>query len=85
MVLYHWITAHGAQCLSWLSAAFSLLAAILWAASALVNLPVVRSTYEGIDGLEPFQTAMKKAARLNMFAAAFAAVSALCQALSLAA
>ncbi|GGI33039.1 hypothetical protein [Bradyrhizobium guangdongense] len=73
-----------AQSFAWCSVGFAVLAAALWAASALVNLPVVRSTYDGIDGLEPFQAAIKKAARLNMLAAASAAISALCQAVSLA-
>lgn len=74
------------QMLNWTNASvvFAFLAAVLWAASAGVNLPVVRATYEGIDGLGPFQAAMKKAARLNMLAAAAAAISAFCQALSLA-
>jgi len=74
----------GAQSLTWCSVGFAALAAILWAASAMVNLPVVRSTYDGIDGLELFHAAMKKAARLNMLAAASAAASALCSALALA-
>lgn len=73
-----------AQCLAWLSVGFAGLAAVLWGASALVNLPVVRSTYDGIDGLEPLHAAMKKAARLNTFAATAAAISAFCQALSIA-
>lgn len=74
------------QMLNWTNAsvAFAFMAAILWAASAGVNLPVIGSTYDAIDRLEPFHAAMKKAARLNMLAAISAAISALCQALSLA-
>jgi hypothetical protein len=64
--------------------ALAAIAAILWGASAGVNLPVIGSSYDAIDNLEPFHDAMKKAARLNMCAATSAALSATCQAIALA-
>jgi hypothetical protein len=81
---FAWITANPAQSFSWLSVALALVAAVLWGISAWANLPVIGSSYEAIDQLEPFHDAMKKVARLNMRAATFAALSALCQAIALA-
>ncbi len=79
-----WIAAHAAQILTWASVAFAGLAAGLWAASAKVNLPVIGSAYGDIANLDPFYKAMKTVARLNMFAAASAFISALLQAIALA-
>jgi hypothetical protein len=62
---------------------FAALAALLWAGSASVNLPVIGSAWGTLSNLEPFYTAMKKIARLNMSAAACAFVSALSQAIAL--
>jgi hypothetical protein len=62
---------------------FALLAAIFWASSSFVNLPVIGSAWGTIANLEPFYAAMKRVARLNMVAAFCAFVSALCQAIAL--
>jgi hypothetical protein len=64
------------------SALFAALAAMLWAWSSLVNLPVIGSAYGAIHNLKPFYAAMKKIALLNASAAAFAFLSALCQAMA---
>jgi hypothetical protein len=64
------------------SALFAALAAIIWAWSSLVNLPVIGSSYGTIHNLKPFYVAMKKIALLNAGAAAFAFVSALGQAMA---
>jgi hypothetical protein len=69
--------------MTWVSVAFALLAAGLWAGSAFVNLPVIGSAYGSIANLDPFYSAMKKVARLNALAAGSAAMSAIFQALSL--
>lgn len=73
-----------AQLLTWSSVAFAGLAALLWGASAAVNIPLIGSGWGTLVGLEAFYAAMRKVARFNMLAAASAALSALCQALSLA-
>lgn len=72
--------------LNWTNAsvAFAFLAALLWGASAAVNIPLIGSGWGALVGLDAFYAATKKVARLNMLAAASAAISALCQALSLA-
>jgi hypothetical protein len=72
--------------LNWTTASvvFAFLAALLWGASAAVNIPLIGSGWGSLVGLDAFYAAMKKVARLNMLAAASAAISALCQALSLA-
>jgi hypothetical protein len=49
---------------SLVSVLFALIAAVLWASSAFVNLPVIGSAYGAIANLEPFYAAMKKVARL---------------------
>jgi hypothetical protein len=69
------------KCISLLSVVFAALAAGLWAWSAVVNLPAVRATYEGIKELDAFAAALRKVSRLNMFAAGCAFVSALLQAI----
>lgn len=63
------------------SVVFAALAAILWAGSSLINLPVLGSGYGALANVEPFYAAMKKIARLNAGAAACAFVSALSQAI----
>jgi hypothetical protein len=68
--------------LSWISVGFAGLAAALWAWSSLVNVPVIGSTYGGIENLEPFHKALKKIARLNFGAGGCAFISALLQAIS---
>ncbi|QOG22249.1 MULTISPECIES: hypothetical protein [Bradyrhizobium] len=75
-----------AQVLNWTNASvvFAFLAALLWGASAAVNIPLIGSGWGALVGLDAFYAAMRKVARLNMLAAASAALSALCQALSLA-
>jgi predicted membrane-bound dolichyl-phosphate-mannose-protein mannosyltransferase len=70
--------------ISWAGVAFAFVAAILWGMSAAVNLPVIGSSYGAIANLDPFYSALKKVARLNMLAAVFAALSALFQAVVLA-
>jgi hypothetical protein len=62
---------------------FALIAAVLWALSAFVNLPVIWSAYGAIANLEPFYAAMKKVARLNAGAATCAFASAAAQAIAL--
>ncbi len=52
----------------------ALLAAALWGISALVNLPVIGSAWGAIANLDPFYAALKRVARLNGAAAAFAFV-----------
>jgi hypothetical protein len=54
---------------SQLSVLFALLAAVFWAWSSLVNLPVIGSAYGTIANLGPFYAALKKVARLNALAA----------------
>lgn len=75
-----------ASMLNWTNASvvFAFLAALLWGPSAAVNIPLIGSGWGSLVGLDAFYAAMKKMARLNMLAAASAAISALCQALSLA-
>ncbi|UPT84394.1 hypothetical protein HAP41_0000028970 [Bradyrhizobium barranii subsp. apii] len=67
--------------ISWLSVIFAGLAALLWAWSAVVNLPVVRATFDGIGEIETFSVALRKVSRLNMYAAGCAFASALLQAI----
>jgi hypothetical protein len=43
---------------SLISVLFALIAAILWASSAFVNLPVIGSAYGAIANLEPFYPAL---------------------------
>jgi hypothetical protein len=69
--------------LSIVSVLFAALAALFWAWSALVNLPVIGSSYGAIANLDPFYAALKKVARLNVTAAGCAFVSALTQAIAL--
>ena len=69
--------------ISLISIIFALIAALLWAWSAAVNLPVIGSAYGEIANLAPFYAAMKKVARLNAGAASCAFVSAAAQALVL--
>jgi hypothetical protein len=64
------------------SALFAALAAMVWAWSSLVNLPVIGPSYSTIENLKPFYLAMKKIALLNASAAAFAFLSALSQAMA---
>ena len=66
------------------SVVFAALAAILWACSALVNLPVIGSANGTIANLDPFYAAMRKIAWLNGTAAFCAFLSVLTQALSFA-
>jgi hypothetical protein len=66
-----------------LSVVFALAAAVLWAWSSLVNLPVIGSAYGAIANLDPFYNAMKKIGRLNALAAMCAFLSAALQALAL--
>jgi hypothetical protein len=73
-----------AQSLTWCTVGFAGLAAVLWAGSAAVNIPLIGSGWGTLVGLDAFYAAMRKVARLNMFAAISAALSALCQSLSLA-
>ena len=68
---------------SLISVLLALIAAALWAASAVVNLPVIGSAYGAIANLEPFYAAMKKVARLNAGAASCAFASAVAQAIAL--
>lgn len=69
--------------LSSLSVLSALLAAVLWAWSSLVNLPIIGSAYGAIANLDGFYAALKKVARLNAAAAGFAFLSALLQAVAL--
>jgi hypothetical protein len=64
------------------SALFAVFAAIVWAWSSLVNLPVIGPSYGTIQNLKPFYLAIKKIALLNASAAAFAFLSALSQAMA---
>jgi hypothetical protein len=64
------------------SALFAFCAAMVWALSALVNLPVIGPSYGTIQNLKPFYLAMKKITLLNASAAAFAFLSALSQAMA---
>jgi len=65
------------------SVSLALIAASLWAASAMLNLPVIGSAYGSIANLEPFYAAMRRVARFNAGAAACAFLSAAAQALAL--
>jgi hypothetical protein len=56
---------------------------LFWAWSALVNLPVIGSSYGAIANLDPFNAALKRIARLNVTAAGCAFVSAFAQAIAL--
>jgi hypothetical protein len=66
-----------------LSVVFALAAAVLWAWSSAVNLPIVGSGYGAIANLDPFYAALKKVARLNALAATCAFLSAALQAWAL--
>jgi hypothetical protein len=76
-----------------LSVAFALGAALFWAWSAFINVPVIYSGYgtlgtelpngSNVAGVEPFYAALKTISRLNALAAACAFVSAFTQAFSL--
>jgi hypothetical protein len=65
------------------SVVFAALAAILWAWSSVINLPVLGSGWGTLVNTEEFYAAMKKIGRLNMTAAACAFISTLCQAIVL--
>jgi len=67
----------------WISVIFAVAAAVFWGWSALVNLPRLRATYEGIDQIEEFGAALRKVSKLNVIAAACACASALSQAVSI--
>lgn len=69
-------------CASVIGVVFALLAALFWAGSALVNIPVIGSAYGTIANLEPFYAALKRVARLNAAAATCAFISALAQAIA---
>jgi hypothetical protein len=62
---------------------FATLAAMFWAWSSWVNLPVIGSAWGTLANIEPFYAAMRKIARLNMAAAACACLSAVSQAIAL--
>ena len=66
-----------------ISVGFAVLAAVFWAGSAVVNLPRLQATYEGIDPIEEFGAALRKVSRLNVFAAACACLSVRSQAVSI--
>ena len=76
-----------------LSVLFALVAAVLWAWSAMVNIPVLKSGFGGLvsvmkDGSKvvgeaPFYTALAKISRLNAGAAICAFFSAATQAATL--
>jgi hypothetical protein len=82
--LIAWGVTHKVQLLTWISVFLAGLAAVLWGASAAVNLPVIGSGWGTLVGLDAFYAAMRRVARLNMFAAASAALSALLQAIAMA-
>jgi hypothetical protein len=65
------------------SVLLALIAALLWAASATVNLPVLGSAWGAIHNLDAFYIAMKRVARLNAGAAFCAFASAMAQAIAL--
>jgi hypothetical protein len=75
---------HMTQLLTWVSVFFAGVAAVLWGASAAANMPIIGSGWGTLVGLDAFYTAMRRVARLDMFAAASAALSALFQAIALA-
>jgi hypothetical protein len=62
---------------------FAALAAMFWAWSSWVNLPVIGSAWGTLSNIDPFYAAMRQIARLNMTAAACACVSAVSQAIAL--
>jgi hypothetical protein len=68
---------------SWISIGFAALAAALWGASALVNIPILQSGYGTLVGTEGFYAALSNIARLNAGAAACALGSAVAQAVAL--
>jgi hypothetical protein len=68
---------------SLISVVLALIAALLWAASAAVNLPILGSAWGAIHNLDAFYIAMKRVARLNSGAAFCAFASATAQAISL--
>jgi hypothetical protein len=69
--------------ISFASVLFAGLAAILWAWSSAVNIPVLGSGWDTLVNSDGFYAAMKKISRLNMSAAAAAFISAFCQAAAL--
>ncbi len=69
--------------LSSASVVFAALAALLWAWSSFVNIPVLGSGWGTLVNSNEFYAAMKKIGRLNMSAAACAFVSTLMQALTM--
>jgi hypothetical protein len=78
---------------SMLSVFFALGAAIFWAWSAVINVPILKSGYGSLVcimkdgsteiGESPFYVALKTVSRLNAAAAACAFVSAVAQAVAL--
>jgi hypothetical protein len=68
--------------MQWTSAAFALLAAILWFLSAVVKLPPAQITWESIDRIVP---ALQRQSRLSAAAAVCAGVTAAIQAALIAA
>jgi len=79
--------------LSIVSVLFAFAAAVLWGWSAFINVPVLKSGWgtlgcvmpdgTSVAGEGPFYAALKRISRLNAFAAACAAISALVQALTI--
>jgi len=65
------------------SVLFAAFAAILWAWSSFVNLPVLGSGWGTLVNTNEFYAAMTLIGRLNMTAAGCAFFSALCQAVAL--
>jgi hypothetical protein len=52
--------AASSQSLAWCGVVFAALAALLWAGSAAVNIPLIGSGYGALVGLDEFYAAMRK-------------------------
>jgi hypothetical protein len=76
------ISCEAIALMQWTSAGFALLAAVLWLLSAMVKLPPSQITFESIDHIVP---ALKKQSRISAAAAICAAVTAVIQAILIAA
>jgi hypothetical protein len=66
-----------------MSVVFAAFAAVLWAYSSFVNIPVLGSGWGTLVNSDEFYAAMRKIGRLNMSAAACAFASASSQAAAL--
>jgi uncharacterized membrane protein YfcA len=73
-----------AQILPWITALAAFFSAGFWIASATVTLPAVTTYWGTTPPTDPYQQALAHSATYNFWAAAFAALAAIAQGLSIA-